>query len=82
MEVLAQKIPLQVKFIFTLMVSGWGQGGGISRDGGYSLPCHTRGQLQAARSLEPECKPASLGEELGCLAPPSFSSGRKGLRTT
>lgn len=82
MEVLAQKIALQVKFIFTLMVSGWGQGGGISRDGGYSLPCHTRGQLQAARSLEPECKPASLGEELGRLATPSFSSGRKGLRTT
>lgn len=61
MEVLAQKVPLQGKFIFTLTVSGWGQGGGISRDGGYSLPCHTRGQLQAARSLEPDYKPAPPG---------------------
>lgn len=82
MEVLAQKVPLQGKLILTLMVSGWGQGGGISRDRGFSLPCHTRGQLRAARSLEPECKPAPLGEELGPLAPPSFSSGRKGLSTT
>lgn len=34
MEVLAQKVPLQGKLILTLVVSGWDQGGGISRNGG------------------------------------------------
>ena len=81
MEVLAQKVPLQGEAYFNFDSEWLGPGWWNFQRRGLKPALSTSGQLQATRSLEPECKPAPLGEELGCPAPPSFSSGRKGLRT-